>query len=436
MALELDVATDPLAQFPDAQRAVGPHNALTPAEIIAQENATETGNTVVPPTETQTEENTEGQVTETPVLIGKVNVDELVKKVEAKTPLNAEEAEAYRLLMNPPPPPPEATFKINGEEFKRSEILEKAKEKYGLQDIATEKAYEDKLVSDYVKAENQTVATVTINKRHEQNAAERKLLDEQRIRQREEQVRLDTKRDLLEQRAQELETKKAALLKLAQSTITKDTVQDEDQRFELHEKIRAERELQGIATEEQKLVSETKELNRQTAFSMVRGLQVAQPVYATSEDISTLAAKMKKGETVSAEDRMKVLELDQLLRAAMEAESTIEDQYNLRMAQGNLAVPKLRRTAQPSASGSELPAGNSQGLDLNNSQSLAERVRQLKEKTLKNPDLIGGGGTGGDANRGQVGLTAEKLVRMSQEAAGQSRGDDRQRLKDLGLEGY
>ena len=345
-----DLLTDTLAREGGEP---GQEGMLTPAQIIAQEQ----GKTTTPPEqasppeepkETPPPEN--GKPPAPPAEPPKeVSRDALLEKLDKNPESELTEAEKAELAvmqieLAAEPPPPEPTFNIAGKVFTQSEIDQKMRDEYlGGVDLSPERLA--KAREYYVKAQNREQQHLQVQKQQEVNAAERQAVLQAKLML---QQDLDEKKERRERLRRETELMKArAAMEISeQALLNPETgVMDPVKFMTYQRKVDATERLPQL---EQELVATDNSLNLATqelVKAEINALATIAPQYRMQRDIITAWKELASG-TLSADDKLKVLELDELVRAARSKGIALEDEYAYRRAAGTLAI---KPPAQPVA---------------------------------------------------------------------------------------
>jgi len=398
---------------------------------------------------------------ELPAFIPKgFDVDALAKKVEeGKEPLTADETAIWKAIeldaeQNPPPPPPEEKkYKVGEKEYSAQEfevMMRASKEEggTGLGDLDVSKEVLGNLLDIYHKSRNRTEFSQTTTQRAEEVAHETKKLEAARIElsQREQQVvqkelsHKTTTENLYREGARlkaELEDPLYAALTDEQSLIDDTTGQKDPVKVSRFiQKESTQRRLNAIIAELEKHTEENKVLATERANLQVsQFVQLVAPQYQTEGgDIFAVNERIDKGDTtVSQKDKVKVLELHQLLREARESRISVADVYALRKEQGTLAVkaPAVQSAGTTGKTHSSLP-----DLKPIPRPSEAERIRKWVGR-FKGAPTPNGSGTGGTGARGaDPTKSAAQQVIEADTAATRGNGSDPVFQKGGILEGY
>lgn len=392
----------------------GQEGMLTPQQMIEREQGKSTpppaGETQPPPGAPPAEP--PAGETKTPPAGTEINRDDLIKKVEAnpEAELTGEEKAELaliRLEMESEPPVPEQTFNINGKVVTASEVDAKMREEYlGNLDLSPERLA--KAREYYVKAQNREQQHLQVQKQQEVNAAERQAVLQAKLML---QQDLDEKKERRERLKRETELMKArAAIEISEKNLIDEvTGQMDPVRFMNYQrKVEATERLPQL---EQDLVATDNALNSATqevVRAEVNALASIAPQYKMQKDIFTAWKEMGSG-TLPTDDKLKVLELDELVRAARSKGIALEDEYAYRKAAGTLAVKPM---AQPTGNGKprlpELPK---------QAESMAQLIRNYKKKAAAAPPNTAGA-PGATRPGGDEKTDARKLIEAGRKVLG------------------
>jgi len=386
----------------------------TPAEIEAAEAAgKEQDAKAKAEAEEQARKDAEAQSElEQVVSIDPKQIEAIEAKVNSGEQLNAEEQAVLdqidaglKIMPKAEDIRPPKTYQVGNKSFSEEEAQKealKAAKLEGIENLPPEAL--DRLTEQWAKAQNRSVAQVHVAKGQRENAAERAKLEGERL-------RLDQRKADLKREAERVTKEKARLKALADDPVTEETAASTSEQVRLVRKIEAQEQLEAIEGRTQELSQEEGNLKAETERQIAREFIVNHPEYETSEDFFLVADKIAKGQSVDADDRLKVLEVVDMMDSAIPRGILLEDQWLIASKRNALAVKPL-----PQGPGGQ----NSTGLP--QAQSLRDKIAEFKKRQRA---IIQSGGTGAvptspmRANE----LTAKGLMAVDKQVLGEQKGD-------------
>jgi hypothetical protein len=323
-------------------------------------------------------------------------LDNLQKKIDAKEELNDEETALLLKIKNEKPVPSEVekTYNIAGQEYSFEELKSKAVEELELQDAVISETAMKKVVEDYYKSQNRTAATRAINNGQKENAQERERL-------RAERAEIIASQKMIVQTIHGLANDIARLETAAKDPVTKEEAEegDLDTKNRYFKKLDAQDKLKDLRERKESLESEGTKNESAKMHNEVTDFLLAQPQYQTKEPILTVIQKIKNGETVDPEDKLKVRELRSLLNEATTEGESLIDTYDYWKQSGKLVI----KTPIHKKSVVTLPEQNK--------TTITEQIRRAKERmTLALPNSDGSGG-GGQRGTGKQERLSSRIIR-------------------------
>ena len=310
-----------------------------------------------------------------------VNRDDVIKKVEANQDLTDDEKAELILIqkeMEAEPPPPEQTFNIAGKVYTATEIDSKMREEWiGQLDLSPERLA--KVREGYVKAQNREAQHLQVQKQQEVNAAERQAVLQAKLMLEQDLNRKKMDRERLRKEAEMMKARAAV-------EVNENDLYDEttgrlklDKQYIYNRKQEATERLpflqEELASTEHDLEAATQELFK----AEINALTIVAPQYKMPVDVITAWKQMG---TLSPDDKLKVLELDELVRAARSKGIALEDEYAYRKAAGTLAIkPPAQPVARSTPRLPELP---------NNTEALRKAIAAYKKKAAAAPPNTAG----------------------------------------------
>jgi len=354
-----------------------------------------------------------------------LNLEELQRRVEAGEELSEEEQRALdelekRLEESEKAKPAivgtlKESYNVAGKEYTPDEIVERMRVDLELE--PTDKVTA-KMVDVYVRALNRNEQQRRVEERAAEVAAQRKQNLAMRL-------ELESKARDLERREREYQTQYEKLKQLASLGIKKEDLYDEetqtvdeDKRRMYYRQEDAKEQLRELEAQREQIRQQQKEVQAQIERETVAGFVAGHPEYATKEPLHIVAKKIEEGAPVDPEDKLKVLELVELLDSAFTKGVTMDEIHALRQRQGTLAITA---EAQPQ---------QSRGAQRKPTNNIAERIRKLRERAKKLPTYLGeGSGTGAER-----GMDSKKrlAVRMIEQNRNALRDYDDPELRKLG----
>jgi len=341
-------------------------------------------------------------------------------KVEKGEELSAEEQAKLVLLDRMVPEPSDGlgfeagtVFRVAGKEFSPEEMWSKFKDDVAIPDLENSTPEQKKsLIEVYHKSLNRTEQSKSNQQNAEQNARDRVEIDRQIAKIDADRRELSIKREAAETESKRLTKERERLEKAATSTITKNDIYeidddgkkqiDPEKQREYNKKMDAIEALKDIKESETESKNAEIRHGQESTRLEISAFVARNPQYATERDPLQIFADIKAGRNVSKEDRVKVIEMDQIFREAGEAGVDPNDIYELRNTQRTLAV---KPTVHTGRTGGAVPLP-----DLPNKQkSVLAKIANLREKAKAGATGLPGGG-GGERATGKEKRDATKIV--------------------------
>ncbi len=316
-------------------------------------------------------------------------LDALQKKVDAGEELNEEEAAILvKLRTEKPQQFPEKTFNIDGTSYTYDEMVEKVREHYNVGEVSFSDKAMEKLVEDYYKSQNRTAATRAISQGQQTNAKERQRNEQEKSRLDSARAEIVANQKMFARAIDELIDDMAELQTIADDPITKEQAEegDLDVKRRYFKKTEAIERLAKLNTRKQQLETEGEKAENLKINNEVSAFLLAQPQYQTKEPISVVIQKMKSGEIVDPQDRMKVQELRSLLEVAQKQGDSLESVYEYHKSTRKLAISPLAISTR------KVPLN----LPEPKNSTVAELIQRAKDRvknSMPNSNGSGGGGT-------------------------------------------
>lgn len=303
---------------------------------------------------------------------------------------------------------PPKTYQIGDKEYSEQEAVAKAMEENGLTELYQKgelsPAAVDKLTEQWAKAQNRSVAAVVVARGQRDNAAERQRLTAERL-------RLDDRRNAIKREEDRINAEKEKLKARAAVDVTEETATTPSAQVQFIRKTEAQERLQELDSRTQELAQEKTGLETEVTKMLAREFIVNHPQYNTTEDFFVVAAKVAKGETVDPEDRIKVLEVSELLDESVDKGQTLEDRYLLRSKSGALAVKPVAHATGPTNGALPPPT------------DIKQQIAEFRRRTRALAALGGGGIPRTSTVRSVRDLTARDIIGADQAILGDHRGE-------------
>lgn len=421
MADETNTNADMFAEAIAAQgREPGQAGMPKPADIIAFE----TGQTKPPPTQEPTPEPEKPQQPGPIELPDEKVLDALAAKADAGETLTDEEqiilATVAQINGSPAPTPTAEedtdlaarTFNIGGKTLTGSEVWERARERYNIGDLKIGPAGRAKMIDDYIKSQNRTEFSRTLQQKSEKLAHQATAQTIERLRLEQQAAQIKSQRETLARREEELKARVA--IKLSKDDLIDPVTGgiDPDKLVQYTESKRAQEDIIRLDASKRGLDEQEKENRARMVQNTVNAFIEEHPQYRTEGDVFETWVKFTEGKPISQDDELKVLELDNLLTESMQKGISPERIFALKKAQRTLAVPELAQTTQVGENVPPLP-------EPGKVKSYGQLIRDFKKKVAANPSLLPGGGTG---TRERVTTpVSTRLIRQDQATLGSER---------------
>jgi hypothetical protein len=353
-------------------------------------------------------------------------LDALVAKSERGEQLTEDEQLVLAKMIeinDAPPEPPSAddtaidtkTFNIGGQVLTGAQLWDKVRAEYKLNDLKIAPGPREKMIETYVKAQNRTEFSRTLQKSSEEIAHTRQQQAIARLRLDQEQAAIKRQRENLARREEEL--RERAAVKLTKDDLTDNNgVQDPDKVYEYNEARRAREELVRLDKSKEGLAAQEEEIAQRIVRTAVADFIEEHPQYKTKGDVFETWNQYREGKPIDPEDELKVLELDDLVSASMSKKLPVERIFALKKAQHTLAVAEPVQAGHVQSSAPPLPEPGK------TANSFSEILRNFRKKVAANPSLLPGGGTG-RRERQAPSPDSTRIIRRDQATLGSERDD-------------
>ena len=357
----------------------------------------------------------------------------LQTKLEAGGDLTDDEKAIVAMINNTveEPPPPEAkVFKVGDKVLTEDDMEKQMREEWGIGSLRLSEENRARMLQTYHKALNKTEFSRRVQQdsqlnaaARQQNLADREALEAQSRALQEKRMEIELRARTVQMERSQIEKERKRLEGILANPVTQEQLEryDPATMAKYVRETEARDKLKDLETEQQRIEQSDAQVRQEKLVNDVLAFVEAQPQYKTSADVFTTWDKVRRGEQVSAEDKLKVLELDHIITTAMSRGIPVNDQFAYEKQRGSLAVkaaqaPEAKPTATP-----RLP-------ELPNTRTLAQKVAEYRKKMAGAPPTTPAGG-GGPNHPNASGLpTAHDLIRRDQSALGQGNKDA---LKDI-----
>jgi len=288
------------------------------------------------------------------------------------------------------------TYVIGGKSYSQQEIESMMRKDKGLEDVPLSQTAISKLCDDYVAIQNKKEAARAIDRGYKENAEERKRLEIIKQQNELERKRLQAERESLKRRSELIKKQIEEANALLSIKLDKNDLRNEDGEIDIEKQTTylkqqlVKEKLNNLLEEKKELEAREKENEVELINKIVDGFITAHAEYKTSEPIEILAQKFNSGQPISKEDKIKLLEIQDMLVEAERRGISIDDVHELRSLRNNLAI---RKEAQASM------VNDSELLDLPRGKELL--IKKIEELKAKKRRAIGIGGSGGGVTDSQ-----------------------------------
>jgi hypothetical protein len=301
---------------------------------------------------------------------------------------------------------PPKVYKIAGQELSQADIEARFKIDYPVWSFEgkTPQAISE-MMDLYVKGQNRSEASRSIDRGQKDNSQEREYLRQQRM-------QMETQASTLISKSAELVEQYKELEKIAMSSITEADIKNPDtgeydftKASQLIAKNNAMLELPKRAQEINNTKQAITKVQNETLQARISEFQSAHAQYKTTEPLDLVLAKMNRSDpTLNIDDKFKVRELSRFISEANPQMSfDMEDVYQEHLRKGDLAVKPAAQTA-----GAALP-------DLSSAPTFLEKLKEYKNrKKIATPGSRGSG----DPQSQPKPSTAKQMIEQSHEILG------------------